>query len=266
MRLALQMYDLPEVRWATDALGAALGQALRRAGFDAPEGLDRALDYKTQWTQPDLLLAQACGYPLVTLLAGQVRYVATPCYDAPGCEGPRYCSFLVVRRDDPAKVLGELRGRRAAFNRDYSQSGYNALRHAVAPLARGGRFFGRTLETGGHLGSLEAVAVGGADVAAVDCVTHALARRHRPAVLEGLRVLARTAAAPGLPLITRAAASDEEVERLRQALREVFAAPELAEARAALLLAGLEELPANAYASLTRMQQQATALGYPTLS
>lgn len=266
MRIALQMYDLPEVRWATDAFGAGLAEHLRRAGFDAPAGLDRTLDYKAQWGEPDLLLAQACGYPLVTLLAGRVRYVATPCYAAPGCSGALYCSLLVVRRDDPARVLGDLRGRRAAFNRDYSQSGYNALRHAVAPLAHGGRFFAETLEVGGHLAALEAVAAERADLAAVDAVTFALVARHRPAAVAELRVLGRSAPAPGLPLITRGEVSEDELGRLRQAARAAFADPALAAAREALLIAGLEVLTAESYATLLEMRQQAVAFGYPTLS
>jgi hypothetical protein len=118
MLVALQMYDLPELKWATDALGAQLLINLRRAGFpDVPYGLDREGDYKGQWTHPELLLAQTCGYPLVTLLQGKVRYLATPCYEAPYCSGPRYCSLIVVRADDPAENLPDLRGRRAAYNR-----------------------------------------------------------------------------------------------------------------------------------------------------
>ena len=63
MRVALQMYDLPEVKWATDALAAQLLINLRRAGFaEVPYGLDREGDYKAQWTEPDLLFAQTCGW------------------------------------------------------------------------------------------------------------------------------------------------------------------------------------------------------------
>lgn len=267
MLVALQMYDLPEVKWATDALGAQLLINLRRAGFpDVPYGLDRELDYKTQWTRPELLLAQTCGFPLVTLLRGQVRYLATPCYDAPGCQGARYSSLLLVRGDDAARSLADLRGRRVAYNRDYSQSGYNALRHAVAPLAKDGRFFGETVETGGHGASIDALQVGRADLAAVDAVTYALLARHRPAAVEGLRSLGFTASAPGLPLITRGDASDQEVERLRLALAETFADPGLAEARDALLVTGLEVLDDEAYAALTGMAEGAERFGYPVVA
>lgn len=267
MRVALQMYDLPEVKWATDALAAQLLINLRRAGFpEVPYSLDREGDYKAQWTEPDLLFAQTCGYPLVTLLQGQVRYVATPTFAAPHCVEARYCSLLLVRQDDPAKALPELRGRRVAFNRSYSQSGYNALRHAVAPLARGGRFFGETLEVGGHAAAAAAVSESRADLAAIDCVTLALLQRYRPEAVAGLRSIGRTATAPNLPYITRGAASDEEVERLRLALAETFADRALAEAREALLLSGVAVLPEQRYDAILRMESEARALGYPALA
>jgi ABC-type phosphate/phosphonate transport system substrate-binding protein len=267
MRVALQMYDLPELRWATDALAAQLLINFRRAGFlDVPYGLDREGDYKAQWTEPDLLFAQTCGYPLVSFLKGQVRYVATPAYAAPHCVDTRYCSLLIVRADDPARALPDLRGRRAAINRTYSQSGYNALRHAVAPLAKGGRFFGEVIETGGHGASAAALLEGRADVAAVDCVTHALLTRHRPDSVAGLRVIGRTATAPNLPFITRGPASDEEVERLRLALAETFADRDLAEAREALLLAGVAVLPEASYDVILGMEAAAKAQGYAVVA
>lgn len=263
MRIALRMYDLPELRGATDSLAAGLLAALRRAGFDdLPDGLDRELDYKSQWTEPDLLLAQTCGYPLATFLQGRVRYLATPAYDAPFCEGFDYRSLLVVREGDAARSLEDLRGRRAAINQPYSQSGYNTLRHAVAPLAREGRFFAEVIETGGHLGSAAAVAEGRADLAALDAVTHALLQRHRPAALAGLRVIGATAPAPNLPFITRLASSDEEVRRLRGALAEVVADPALAEARAALLLKDIAALPDGAYDRILAMEAEAARQGY----
>jgi ABC-type phosphate/phosphonate transport system substrate-binding protein len=167
-----------------------------------------------------------------------------------------------VRADDPARELEDLRGRTAAITHATSQSGYSALRATVAQLAEQGRFFGRILESGGHPNSLALVAAGEADVCATDCVTHALLARHRPEALENLRVLARSPAAPGLPYVTRAAADDDLVARLRAALFAVLAEPGLAAARQALLLAGAEVLPETAYQPILDMEARAEALGY----
>ena len=55
----------------------------------------------------------------------------------------------------------------------------NALRAVIAPLAEGGRFFAEIIETGGHAASLDLVAAGGADVAAIDAVSLALFALYR---------------------------------------------------------------------------------------
>ena len=257
------MHDLPAVRWAPDALWAALAQRLAEQGVPAPSALDRRPDYPAVWREPGLVLSQTCGYPYATALRGTVRLVATPCYAAPGCDGPAYCSLLLVRAQDPADELADLRGRRAAFNAADSQSGHNALRAAVAPLAQAGRFFSAAFPTGSHAASAAAVAAGEADLCAVDCVTWAMLLRHEPEGAAGLRVLGRTAPAPGLPLITGAAGP---LATIRAALAAVMAEPGLAAARAALLLDGIEILTDSAYDAIPVMERQAIAAGYPTLT
>ena len=146
MLASLSMYDLAEVRAATDAWWRGLASALRRAGVESvPEVLTRGADGEV-WQSPALLLAQTCGYPLTHALAGVVELVATPVYAAPGCRGAEYSSFIVVSEDNGAATLEELRGAVCTYNGRDSQSGYNALRAAIAPLAGGRAFFSRTFE------------------------------------------------------------------------------------------------------------------------
>ena len=196
------MHDHPAVRWATDALWEALAIALVERGVPAPLALDRRPDYTSAWLEPGLVLSQTCGYPYVTRLRGRVRLVATPVYRADGCDGARYRSIVLVRANDRAENLADLRGRRVALNADDLQSGHNALRAAVAPLAQSGRFFVGSTLTGSHRASADAVAQGVADLCAIDCVCWAILRRHEPERTEGLRAIGWTAPAPGLPLIT----------------------------------------------------------------
>jgi ABC-type phosphate/phosphonate transport system substrate-binding protein len=259
----LAMYDLPELRAATDALWQGMAHGFRRAGIaEVPAVLERDLPYRETWQHPALLFAQTCGYPLTHALAGRVRVVATPCYRAEACEGPNYCSIVIVRADHPATDLAALRGARCVVNSPDSQSGYSALRALIAPLGEKGRFFAGVTVGGSHLASIAAVAAGKADIAAIDCVTHALVARHRPHALAGTRVLARTAAAPGLPYITRGDADDDLVQRLRDGLIEVFADPGLAAARDALLLRDAVLLPADAYQRIIDLENDALARGY----
>ncbi len=261
--LSLPMYDLPELAWASDALVAALAAALP-AGLANPERR-RGDEPSAFWQAPDLLLTQTCGYPLMTAFADELAYVATPCYDLPGCAGGRYHSVALVRDDDLAECLADLRGRRAAINGRDSQSGHNCLRRAVAPLAHGQPYFSAVVETGAHARSIAAVAAGEADIATIDCVTHALLARVRPQALSGTRVLFRTADAPALPYVTRKGMATETVAALRTALMQVACDPALAEARAALLLKDFALLGEAAYDEILEMERAAEELGYPAL-
>ena len=171
--------------------------------------------------------------------------------------------MLLVRADDPAQALSDLRGRRVAVNATDSQSGHNALRAAVAPLASGGRFFASLVTTGSHTASAVTVASGAADLCAVDCVTWALLRRYEPERVAPLRVIGQTAAAPGLPLITGRAAP---LAAIRAAVVAVMADPGLAAARAALLLEGVEILADSDYDAILALERRAMASGYPVLT
>lgn len=248
------MYDEPEFAAANDALWTGVEARLRGAGIaGVPARLTRGGPLGAVWTDPRLLLAQTCGWPLVTTLAGRVTLVATPCYALPGCEGPLHRGFVVVREDDPADTPAALRGRVFALNGWDSNSGMNLARALFAPLAREGRFFGAVVVTGAHRASLAAVASGRADTACVDCVSFGLLRRHAPGTVAGLRVLAETAPVPALPFITRADAPPEETAALRAALDQPAGA---------LCLTGVEVLPAGAYDVLGGLAATAERLGY----
>ena len=267
MIAGLPMYDLPGLRWAQDVFWQRLADALRVEGFEAvPEGLTRPDDLEAFWRAPNLLFGQTCGYPLMTKLAGQVRVLATPVYDAPGCEGHLYCSHIVARAEDAGCTLADFLDRRAVINGWDSHSGMNALRHSFAPLAAGrARCFAEVLVSGSHRGSMETVAEGRADIAAIDCVTYATVAAADPALAERLQILASSRRVPGLPFITNGAASDEELLRLRRALHAALADPAGAEARQALLLAGAVDTNEDDYQAILDMEREAEALGYAEL-
>ncbi len=259
---ALPMYGVD--RLAVERFWDALASALREGGVTrVPERLDWPDDLPRHWRDPNLLLSQTCGYPLVEGLDAAVRVVGTFRYDADGAEGTGYRSLVVVRDSDSARALTDLQGRAVAYNGRDSHSGTNALRALVAPLATGGRFFGRTVESGAHRRSIDFVRDGHADVAAIDCVSFALIARHEPEAVAGLRVLARTAPAPGLPLVTARTTSEDELERIRRGIERVLADPKLRDARTALLIAGFERLGRADYHPIATMRDAARAAGYP---
>lgn len=190
---------------------AVLWRALLRDALDAfanaggPAGvalLDEPFDdLHALWRRDDLLLSQTCGYPYRMLgLRDTVHLIATPAFDAEGCNGARYRSVLVVSarvHAGGATTLAACRGLRAAFNGGDSHSGMNALRHAVAPHAHDGRFFGSVTPFGSHLNALRALASGEADCAAIDCVTFAYVRDALPDLLKEIRIIGTTASVPG---------------------------------------------------------------------
>ena len=266
MSASFPMYDWPEIRTATDAWWSALARAFRAEGMeDVPDRLLHDAQVTDLWGAPDLLLSQTCGYPLTHAWSGKLQVVATPHYTADGCHGADYCSFILVRRSAGIAGLEELRGCRAAFNGEDSQSGYSAFRAVIAPLARDGRFFGPTVCSGAHLRSMELVAAEDADVCAVDAVVWALARRHRPHLADDLTAIASSPPAPGLPYVTSPAASAGQVAKLKAGLRRAFADPALAEIRAELLLGGMSELSAGDYGRIGDIERESIVSGYGLL-
>lgn len=221
-------------------------------------------DLHAFWRRPNLLLSQTCGYPLMHGLHEQVQLVATPRFDAPGCEGAHYSSVLVTRAEARFETLAACRGARAAYNQDDSNSGMNVFRHAVAPLSRAGMFFGAVLRTGSHLASLRAIADDRADVAAIDCVTYAFIGDLMPELARRVRPIGMTASSPGLPLIASATVPAATIEALRGALNESLEVrPERARR---LRLQGFSVLPLADYARITQLEDEARAAGYARLA
>ena len=71
MRVGLPMYDPPELRREVDAWWSGLADSFRRAGIpDVPCRLDRDIAFDALWSAPDLLFAQACGFPMVGHMGG----------------------------------------------------------------------------------------------------------------------------------------------------------------------------------------------------
>jgi len=139
-------------------------------------------------------------------------------------------------------------------------------RLAFAPFAKRGRFIGEIVETGSHAESLARVADKRADAAAIDCVTHALLARHRPAVVAKTRVLAASAPSPSLPFVTTREASDTTVAALRRALSEALLDPALETARKALFLKGVVPAVEESYGVLLDYEEKARGLGYARLA
>lgn len=263
---SLPMYDLPDLREATDAWWAGLAKSFSACGVsNVPEGLTRGDSIDRVWRDKAMLMSQTCGYPLMHGLQDDVKVLGTPVYDAPGCDGPAFSSVIIVRSEDGDATLDDFRGRVAAINSRASQSGYNAFRHAVASLAGGQDFFVEVVVTGSHDQSMAAVRSGKADIATIDCVTFALTQDTQPASTEGLVAIGFTANAPGLPFIVPRDMPDDVFGRLRDGLSMALADPTLELARCKLRLKDVAWLSLSDYQPIVAMEKVARELDYADL-
>lgn len=259
-------YDLPEMHAANDALWRALAASLVAEGIrEVPDRLDRERPHGVDPVQ-ECLFTQTCGYPLFTTARRHFTVLGAPCYSVLGCEGPLHRSFIVVHDASSVRTVEDLRGGSFAINEADSNSGMNLPRRLFAPLARNGRFFGRTVLTGSHAASASLVDAGGVDSAAIDCVTFALLERYRPAAVRSLRIVAETAATPAPPLVTSCRTSDSVVAALRRALKRVVRDHAHAELRDALFLADVEFCGEEAYEVVMAYERDAVERGYPALA
>lgn len=245
---SLPWYDLPEIRDATDQLWRAVSAACREAGIEfAPDNLERELDYREQWGHPNLMFTQCCGYDVAVDAGRSLRAIAAPRFVFGGCRDHLHSSYIVVRQDDPAWGIADLRGRRVALNNVSSHSGTNALRAVIAPFSRNGRFFGQVRLSGAHVASLNLLHDNQVDVACVDCVTWGLLEKHRPAALQGLRKIAQTPLAPVPPYVTSMRYGKVFARKLQGALERVMADPAHQATRDSLGIGGVDTVDNREY-------------------
>lgn len=234
---SLAMYPFPPLRGATDDLWSVV----RRHLGSGPDSLEWVVVTPEVWRHPDLLLAQACGWPLVTELTDRVAVVGTFDYDVVGCEHGTYRSVIVSRLD---ASIDELRARPdvvAAINGSDSLSGWVSLH-----VAWGGRP-PNVVETGAHLQSVRSLAEGRADVASIDAVTWAHVCQLEPPLVAGLHVIGEGPRVPCLPIVAGWRHANE-VGALRSAFAAAVADPAAAAACAALRIRGFVPLEFADYA------------------
>lgn len=193
--------------WA-DWLGAQLGrgvQFVQRARYR--EIMDLLLGGRID-------LAWICGYPYVQH-RDRLALLAVPRFRGE----PLYRSYVIAGDETGAETLHDLAGRRFAWADPDSNSGYLYPRVRLRELGHDPeRFFRRTFFTWGHPRSIEAVAVGLADGAAVDgYVWETLARRD-PALTARTRILMRSPPFGFPPLVAGPGLSTADRTALRRVL------------------------------------------------
>ncbi len=219
-----------------------LGWALRRARLDwALLDYDAPAPLAALWARDDLGCAMMCGLPFSQRRPGPALVAAPVPSPVRYRRRPIYFTDIAVRADSAYRTLEDTFGGVVGYTLEDSMSGCVALRtHLLAyrtperpRLYRGA--------VGGLLNANHVIAAlgeGRIDVGPLDSYAHDLLRRHDPASVGRIRVIASTRAAPIPPLVATAPLAESDLERLRAGLVAAGAAAELAAARDALLLDG----------------------------
>ena len=262
---ALPMYDFPELIDAHNALWGFVADELRHAGVvEVPHALDRVMAYDQTWTNPNLLLGQSCGLPIVDQLDGLVAVVGGFAV-TDGSPDATYASKLVVHAESEVQSLADVdwsRGIRVAINGWDSLSGCVSFGAACAEALQNGSIpptaaFALVEPTGGHVLSAAALVDRTLDLACMDGHTLALLQQHRPEAVAHLRVIGSGPTVPCLPLITALGVDDELRAHLRSALSAAAEAQSLASARQALGITGFVAYGNDRYEPIRDMHQKA---------
>ena len=154
------------------------------------------------WARPDLGAVFMCGLPF-SRARPQPQLLAAPVPSPPEFEGrAQYWSEFVVRAESAHDSLRDTFGGRIAFTATLSQSGFAAPLHALRGCADTPPLYAELIAPQVNpQGALAAVADGLADVAPIDCYSLRLLQRFNPALVQRVRVVARTSPWPIPPLV-----------------------------------------------------------------
>ena len=252
---------------AEDAWRELVARSAAEAGLDLaymPYPAPRPLE--ELWRRPDLGAVFMCGFPIALGLAEVVPLVA-PVPDADWAGGCAvYRSDLIVRRDSPWRRLEDSFVGHAGWTVEHSHSGFNAFRHHLLAHRAAGRARLYARVTGGLVTArriLDAVVAGEIDIGPLDAYWHMLLRRHRPELLEPVRVLESTATAPAPAIVCSPAFPADDARRLREALLAAPSRPWFAPLARALCLSGFAPAARADYAPTLAWDAEARAAGYP---
>lgn len=250
MIACLDMYNWPESRDAFDRLWHDCRDGLRESGFDAPQDLSQdGEDLAAAAQDGRLILGQVCGITFARANHSQPTYQALGALIGADGDGPRGYYTSVVIAHDAAASIQDLLGKCFAVNGWTSYSGWYGLRHLL--MSRDLSIdLPRAVISGAHRKSVEMVASGEADWAAIDSISWGMLKRIDPALTASVHVIDQTMAVPGLPLVTSCHTPDDVASFLQQRISRYFDTPQGRSDFTALGITGMEIIDAGAYAPL----------------
>ena len=238
------------------------------ARFDVLDPSAEPASLDDLWARPDMACVFMCGYPWA-LRESRPHLLAAPVPSPPRFGGrPDYVSDFIVRADSGFRDLADTFGGTIAYSTEHSHSGYNAPRFHLLPHRTAARPQLYSTVLGPFIRQrpvIDAVLDGRADVAAVDGYGLDLLRRHEPALVAHLRIVATTAPAPAPPLVASPGIDVTTRERIIAALLSVHEAPAMATTLDELLLARFVRVAPEVFEIFLERERAAETAGYAKL-
>ena len=243
------MYDFPEVHTSTMEIVDALVTALSTIGLSAHTEVPNASvhsDLMRHWLGAGMLLSQSCGLPFIEELHTSVNVVGTPLWTDVSDDRGRYRTVIVVPESLGITSIDQAVGLRAVVNNTQSLSGWCSLGIALANATNDSAVATPYVQSGGHAASLQMLQDGDADIASIDSATYRLLSRHRPALVENVRVIGYGPAVPATPIIV-SKSSTVDADELYRVVSGVFGRSELQAALGNIGICGFVRLANSDY-------------------
>ncbi|XGV96944.1 MAG: phosphate/phosphite/phosphonate ABC transporter substrate-binding protein [Leptolyngbya sp. BL-A-14] len=261
--LHIVSYLAPNWLWFYEAIATAFSHALQVETSIAQSPHDPLDDPLLQDDHVDL--AFICGLPFIQrhqLQPQQFQTVAAPVMAAPRySDRPVYFADVIVSAASDLTTFEQLEGTTFCYNDAGSNSGYNLLRYRLLSQGITQRFFCQTTPSGSHQRSIQWVAEGLADCAAIDSTVLEQALRDDPGLAQKLRVIETIGPCPMPPLVAAQRLGADCIHQLRTALLHPDAA--LGSAMQQAHVQRFAAVTPEDYAPIAQMHHAVTKAGYP---
>jgi phosphonate transport system substrate-binding protein len=141
---------------------------------------------------------------------------------------PIYYSDVIVRRESSYASFDDLNGCIWAYNERVSHSGYNLVCYSLLERNKTPHYFGKTVATGSHLQSLQAILDGKADGAPIDSHLLDVLRQEKPEIAARIRVIDSLGPSTIPPLVISTRLDEYMKQRIQMVLLSMHEDPSAA--------------------------------------
>jgi len=165
-----------------------------------------------------------------------------------------YNSYIIARKDSAINKFEDLRGKTFAFTDPQSNTGALVPIYMVAKMGdKPETFFGDLIYTGGHDSSINAVANGVVDGAAVDSLIFDYIKERKSGLTENVKII-EVSPPFGIPMVVVRPDFNQELKsKLRSSLLSADSNPEIKDALANMEIEKFSILEDSAYNSIRDM-------------